>query len=127
MIKFVGRFWHMTQAACWANRLIPKSPLEIIVRSPAPRYHGDDLGLLLARSALGLLAGAFLVRPHFFAGSAFLPALRPLLRFAVGAGLRMSLLSIAFSLIGFLLDRVAVVTSHHSGSKKSQAESLAIK
>jgi hypothetical protein len=34
--------------------------------------------------------------------------------------------SIASSLIEFLLDRVAVVTSHHSGSEKWQAESSAI-
>src|SRR5260370_38184954 len=64
---------------------------------------------LLVRSALGLL-DAFFVRPAFFAGLAFLPALREPFGFAVsGAGLPFSL-SIAFSLIEFLLDRVAVVT-----------------
>jgi hypothetical protein len=56
------------------------------------------------------------------------PALRAPLGFAAsGAGLLLLSLSIAFSLIVFLLDRVAVVTSHHSGSGKLQAESLAIR
>src|SRR5260370_40359030 len=64
---------------------------------------------LLVRSALGLL-DAFFVRPAFFAGLAFLPALREPFGFAVsGAGFPFSLSS-AFSLIEFLLDRVAVVT-----------------
>jgi hypothetical protein len=63
---------------------------------------------LLVRSPLGL-AATFLARLAFFAGLAFLAALRAPLGFAVsGAGLLS--LSITFSLIEFLLDRVAVVT-----------------
>ena len=64
---------------------------------------------LLVRSALGL--AIFLARPAFFAGFAFLADLRTPLGFAVsGAGLLVFSLSIAFSLIEFLLGRVAVVT-----------------
>jgi hypothetical protein len=64
---------------------------------------------LLLRSALGLPAG-FLALLPFFVDLAFLPALRAPLGFAVsGAGLLFAL-SIALSLIGFLLDRVVIVT-----------------
>jgi hypothetical protein len=63
---------------------------------------------LLARSAFGLVA-AFLERPGFFA-FAFVSGLRAPLAFAVsGTGLLMFSLSIAFSLIEFLL-AFAVVT-----------------
>jgi hypothetical protein len=65
---------------------------------------------LLVPSAFGLAAG-FLAGPAFFAGLAFLPALRAPFGFAVsGAALLMFSLSIAFSLIEFLLDRFTVVT-----------------
>jgi hypothetical protein len=65
---------------------------------------------LLVRSAFGLLAG-FLARLAFFAGFALLPALLAPLGFAAsGAGFLMFSLTIAFSLIQFLLDRVAIVT-----------------
>jgi hypothetical protein len=58
---------------------------------------------LLVRSAFGL-AAAFLARPTFFAGLAFLLALRAPLGFAVsGPGLLMFSESIAFSLIVFSL------------------------
>src|ERR1700730_17444770 len=75
---------------------------------------------LFVRSAFGFPA-AFLVRPAFFAGLAFLPALRPSLGFAASvAGLLMFSLSIAFSLIEFLLDRVAVVTVITPVGRKSK-------
>jgi len=65
---------------------------------------------LLARSVFGL-APAFLARAAFFAGLAFLPALRAPSGFAVsGTGLLMLSLSIAFSFFEFLPDRVAIVT-----------------
>src|SRR6202035_1840757 len=65
---------------------------------------------LLAPSAFGF-AGNFLDERAFFAGLVFLPGLRAPLGFAASdAGLLMVSLSIAFSLIEFLLDRVAVVT-----------------
>src|SRR5579864_2086397 len=79
---------------------------------------------LLVRSAVGLAAG-FLARAAFFGGLAFLPRLR--FGFAAaGSGVAFTE-SIAFSLIEFLLDRVAVVTSHHSGSEKHQAKSSKIR
>lgn len=65
---------------------------------------------LLVPSAFGLAAG-FLAGPAFFAGLAFLPALRAPLGFAVsGADLLMYPLSIALSLIKFLFAVLGVVT-----------------
>jgi hypothetical protein len=66
---------------------------------------------LLVRSAFGLAAG-FLARSAFFPCLAFFDGLRVPFGFAASvAGLLVFSVSIAFSLIGFLLDRVAVVTS----------------
>jgi hypothetical protein len=77
---------------------------------------------LLARSALGLLAG-FLARPTFFAG--FLLAVRlPFAFWAFVSGVFAA--SIVFVLVVFLLDRVAVVIDH-SNSEKLQVESAAIR
>jgi hypothetical protein len=76
----------------------------------ARRVTAITSAFLLARSVFGL-AAAFVARAAFFADLAFLAGLRPLLGFAAsGAGLMVFSLSIAFSLIEFLLDRVAVVT-----------------
>jgi Fe2+ transport system protein B len=77
---------------------------------------------LLVPSVLGLLAG-FLARDVFLAALAFLAGLRVPLGLAVSdAGLLMLSLSIAFSLIEFLLDRVAVVTVITSMRRHSQVK-----
>jgi len=75
-------------------------------------------------------AGKFILgyRPSDFVGLAFLPALRVPLGFAgSGADLLMFSLSIAFSLLEFLLVRVCGRHMDHSGSEKWHAESLAIR
>jgi hypothetical protein len=56
---------------------------------------------------------------------AFLPGLRFGFE-AAGSGVAFTE-SIASSLIEFLLDQVAVVTSHHFGSEKQQAQSAVIR
>jgi hypothetical protein len=53
---------------------------------------------------------------------AFLPALRAPLGFAISEGLLVLSLSIPFSLIEFLLDRVAVVTVITSMRRHSQVK-----
>jgi hypothetical protein len=70
-----------------------------------------------------LLAG-FLARPAFFADLAFLAGAR--LAFAWVAppsGVVVFSVSIVLVFIVLLLDRVAVVTIHHSGQEKQQAQS----
>ena len=70
------------------------------------------LFFLLARSVFGLLTA-------FLAGAAFLAGVRFVFGFAApGSGALAE--SIAFVFIVLLLDRVAVVTIHHSGSEKQQ-------
>jgi hypothetical protein len=90
------------------------------VRLPVRRFHdlperralrafiiATSSAFLLVPSVFGLPTG-FLDRAVFFAGLAFFLSLRPAFGcVASDAGL---MLSIAFSLIEFLLDRVAVVT-----------------
>jgi hypothetical protein len=56
----------------------------------SPLHHSDDLGLLLARSAFGLLAG-FLARAAFFAGARL-----PLVLAASGSSLLVFSESIVF-------------------------------
>jgi hypothetical protein len=71
---------------------------------PACRFH--DLGQHRALRALAITSAFLLVRSAFG-----LAARRPALGFGVaGAGLPLFSLSIAFSLIEFSFDRVAVVT-----------------
>jgi hypothetical protein len=79
---------------------------------------------LLARSAFGLLAAFFGWR-GFFAGLAFLADGR--LSFACGALVSAVFsVSIVLVLIMLLLDRVAVVTIHHSGRERHQGKSSVI-
>jgi hypothetical protein len=72
-------------------------------------HHGDHLRLLVGAVRL-LLGGLLGVARAFFGDLAFLALRPPFAGAAADSGLLMFSLSIAFSLIELLLDRVAVVT-----------------
>jgi len=73
------------------------------------------------------LVAGFLAARAFFAGFAFLALRGPLVAGASAAGVLLLSESMLILLFSFCRKLVAVVTSHHSGSEKWQAESLAIR
>jgi hypothetical protein len=102
---------HVPFRGVWTSLYLPTSRLHDFGqgRAPGTLHHGDDLGFLVC--AIGLrFAGRLLGPPAFFAGLDFLQGWRLPLGCAAGADLLVFSLSIAFSLMKFLLDRVAVVT-----------------